>query len=112
MRPMEPASSLITQHPLLAPRSAATMTVSVPEIREPRRVETRQPDLSIVIVSWNNEREIADCLQSIRDHGDELQCEVFVVDNASRDATCDIVRQRFPEVRLIANADNRGFPAA
>jgi GT2 family glycosyltransferase len=68
------------------------------------------PDLSIVIVTWNNEREIADCLQSVRDAG--VTCEVFVVDNASRDATCQIVREQFPEVRLIANPDNRGFPAA
>jgi GT2 family glycosyltransferase len=88
------------------------MTVCVPESRQPERVETRQPDLSIVIVSWNNEREIADCLQSIRDHADELLCEVFVVDNASRDATCKIVRERFPEVHVIANPGNHGFPAA
>lgn len=88
------------------------MTLCVPEIHPSVRVDQRQPDLSIVIVTWNNEREIADCLQSIRDHADELQCEVFVVDNASRDATCQLVRERFPEVHLIANPDNRGFPAA
>ncbi len=88
------------------------MTVCVRERERPVDRVVRQPDLSIVIVTWNNEREIVDCLQSIRDCRDELQCEVFVVDNASRDATCALVRERFPEVRLIANEDNRGFPAA
>jgi len=65
-----------------------------------------------VIVSWNNEREIADCLQSIRDHTDGIPCEVWVVDNASRDGTCGLIREQFPEVCLIANRENRGFPIA
>jgi GT2 family glycosyltransferase len=69
-------------------------------------------DLSIVIVTWNNEREIVDCLQSIRDYADELECEVFVVDNASVDATCRLIGEQFPEVHLVANAVNCGFPAA
>jgi GT2 family glycosyltransferase len=88
------------------------MTTLTREIEQPTAVDRGRPDLSIVIVTWNNEREIGDCLQSIRDCADELQCELFVVDNASRDATCRLVRERFPEVHLIANPDNRGFPAA
>src|SRR5215212_4792237 len=88
------------------------MTICERESARPAGVRRQQPDLSIVIVTWNNEREIGDCLQSIRNHGDELQCEVFVVDNASRDRTCQIVREQYPEVHLIANADNKGFPAA
>src|SRR5262245_45697404 len=76
------------------------------------RSDTGMTDLSIVIVTWNNEREIGDCLQSIRDHAGGLQCEVWVVDNASRDGTVGLIREQFPEVRLIANSDNRGFPAA
>src|SRR5438034_2084879 len=100
------------------------LTEAHPSRKLPPRIAP--PDLSIVIVTWNNEREIADCLQSIRRSGDQafgrsgvqgdlpeyLTCEVFVVDNASRDRTCEIVREQFTEVRLIANADNRGFPAA
>jgi hypothetical protein len=37
---------------------------------------------------------------------------VVVVDNASADGTQDMVRNEFPAVELIANADNRGFAAA
>lgn len=87
-----------------------TVCEPVPDSLMPRA--PRAIDLSIVIVTWNNEDEISDCLQSLRDHAGGLQCEVFVVDNASRDSTCRLVRERFPEVRLIANRDNRGFPAA
>jgi len=38
--------------------------------------------------------------------------EIIVVDNASADGSVEMVRAEFPRVRLIANADNRGFPAA
>lgn len=88
------------------------MTVCSPHRVRRHPTDLQQPDLSIVIVTWNNEHEIADCLQSIRDHADGLECEVWVVDNASRDGTCGLIREQFPEARLIANPDNRGFPAA
>jgi GT2 family glycosyltransferase len=89
-----------------------SVTVSEPEPRASTSPRVSAADLSIVIVTWNNEREIADCLQSIRDDAGALHCELFVVDNASRDATCRLVREQFPEVHLLANPDNRGFPAA
>ncbi len=38
--------------------------------------------------------------------------EIIVVDNASADGSVEMVRAEFPRVRLIANVDNRGFPAA
>ncbi|MBI5653978.1 MAG: glycosyltransferase family 2 protein [Chloroflexi bacterium] len=41
-----------------------------------------------------------------------LSTEIFVVDNASRDASAAIVREKFPRVNLIANAENRGFATA
>jgi GT2 family glycosyltransferase len=88
------------------------MTTCAPSEDQRWRTAVARPDLSIVIVTWNNEHEIADCVQSIRDHAGGLQCEVWVVDNASRDGTCGLIREQFPEVHLIANRDNRGFPAA
>ena len=88
------------------------MTLDCLERMTERRPDVSTADLSIVIVSWNNEREIIDCLQSIRDYAGNLRCEVFVVDNASRDNTCRIIHEQFPDIYLIANSDNRGFPAA
>ena len=70
-----------------------------------------EPDVSVVIVSWNTLDLVLDCIESI---GRETSCrhEIILVDNASSDATAEVVGQRFPEVRLIANSTNRGFAAA
>ncbi len=66
-------------------------------------------DLSIIIVSWNTEEYLRACLESVYRNAGDLELEVIVVDNASRDGTVDMVRGGFPHVRLIANADNAGF---
>lgn len=68
-----------------------------------------QVDLSIVIVSYNVRDLLAQCLQSVVC---DLSPEVFVVDNASSDDSAAMVREKFPAVHLIANAENRGFAAA
>jgi GT2 family glycosyltransferase len=50
------------------------------------------------------------CLQSLL--ASEYPLQVIVVDNNSADGTVAHVRERYPEVRVIANADNRGFGRA
>ena len=67
-------------------------------------------DLSIVIVNWNVRDWLRRCLTSIQATGGP-EVEVIVVDNASSDGSADMVRAEFPHATLIANADNRGFPA-
>ncbi len=69
-------------------------------------------ELSIVIVSWNVKSLLRDCLSSIFAHKDELEIEVFVVDNASQDETCAMVRKHYPQVNLIQNKTNLGFTKA
>jgi len=69
-------------------------------------------DLSIVIVNWNVCDLVRQCLQSVFDTRRTTLVEVIVVDNASTDDSVDMVRTEFPRAHLIANADNRGFPAA
>lgn len=59
----------------------------------------------VVIVTYNSAGPIERCLQSCRD------LPVVVVDNASRDATCDLVRKH-PSVTLITNLHNIGFAGA
>ncbi|HEY4691642.1 MAG TPA: glycosyltransferase family 2 protein [Anaerolineae bacterium] len=68
-------------------------------------------DLSIVIVNWNVRELLRRCLTSIVSTGSPC-LEVIVVDNASSDDSAEMVRAEFPQVTLIANAENRGFPAA
>lgn len=72
-------------------------------------------DLSIVIVNWNTCDLLAECLRSIDRtvrSADELSVEVWVVDNASTDASVTMVHSQFSWVKLIENAKNVGFAAA
>jgi N-acetylglucosaminyl-diphospho-decaprenol L-rhamnosyltransferase len=69
-------------------------------------------DLGIVIVSWNTRDLLRDCLKSVQASEGDVSYRVIVVDNASPDGSADMVRQEFPDVMVIANDDNRGFPAA
>ena len=69
-------------------------------------------DLSVVIVSYNVRYFLEQTLVSVQRAAAGLAVEVWVVDNHSQDGSADLVRARFPEVRLIANADNPGFSTA
>ena len=70
------------------------------------------PNLSIIIVSYNTRELLAGCLESLRRVRDEVEFEVLVVDNASADGSAKMVRDRFPEARLIEAGRNAGFAAA
>lgn len=67
--------------------------------------------VSAIVVSYNGRRYLDDCLRTVLEQlvpGDEL----IVVDNASTDDSPDLVRERYPEARLVRNTENRGFAAA
>ncbi|HJN18434.1 MAG TPA: glycosyltransferase family 2 protein [Armatimonadota bacterium] len=65
--------------------------------------------ISLCIVSWNVRDDLLACLNSLPDASQDCPIETIVVDNASSDDTVDLLRERFPEVVLIANRENRGF---
>jgi GT2 family glycosyltransferase len=69
-------------------------------------------DLSIVIVSFNTEQLLQRCLDAVSADIQSLTAEIFVVDNASTDGSPQMVAQRYPHVKLIANERNVGFAAA
>jgi N-acetylglucosaminyl-diphospho-decaprenol L-rhamnosyltransferase len=71
-------------------------------------------DLSIIIVNWKVRDLLRACLDSIYAEAEmpREQFEVVVVDNDSRDGSVEMVRNEFPQVRLIPNADNPGFGRA
>ncbi len=69
-------------------------------------------NLTIVIVNWNACEELMACLASIEQHRGALSVETIVVDNASSDGSLEVIREAFPQVVLIANQDNIGFPRA
>lgn len=71
-------------------------------------------DLSIVIVSYNTEKLLDDCLSSlIRSLRDApFTTEILVVDNISKDGTREMLRKKYPEVITILNNENIGFGRA
>jgi N-acetylglucosaminyl-diphospho-decaprenol L-rhamnosyltransferase len=68
--------------------------------------------VSVVIVTWNARPVLLECLEALRSHPPSIPWDVVVVDNASTDGTVAAVRQEMPWVRVIANTENRGLPAA
>lgn len=73
---------------------------------------TTAPEISIVIPSWNGREVLAGCLESVRRTRGAVALEVLVVDNASTDATVEMLRARFPEVGILENPTNEGFARA
>lgn len=69
-------------------------------------------DVSVIVVNWNTREILRDCLASTFQETKSLKMEVIVIDNASSDGSVEMVREKFPEVILIANTENRGFAAA
>ena len=68
--------------------------------------------LSIVIVNYNVQYFLEQCLLSVKRAIEKIDAEVFVVDNASADGSVEMVKQKFPFVKLIANQNNVGFSKA
>ncbi|MDX9847095.1 MAG: glycosyltransferase [Tenuifilaceae bacterium] len=68
--------------------------------------------LSVVIVNYNVKYFLEQCLISVFNAAKDIDTEVFVVDNASADGSCQMVRNRFPSVKLIENTENHGFSYA
>jgi len=68
--------------------------------------------LSVIIVNYNVEYFLDQCLSSVRKALGNIQGEVFVVDNNSIDGSNAMVRDKYPEVKLIANKKNVGFSTA
>ncbi len=68
--------------------------------------------LSVVIVNYNVEHFLEQCLLSVRKAMQSVDGEVFVVDNNSIDGSVKMVKNKFPEVKLLANNNNLGFSKA
>lgn len=69
-------------------------------------------DLSIIIVNFNSKNLLKDCLQSINQNIRKISYEIIVIDNHSSDGSPDMVKNEFPQVKLIKNLENLGFAKA
>src|SRR6266513_108436 len=70
------------------------------------------PEVSIVIVSFNTRDITKQCLASIFEFTKGVVFEIIVVDNGSVDGSPEIIEAEFPSVRMIRNDRNTGFAAA
>lgn len=68
--------------------------------------------LSVIIVNYNVKAYLEQCLRSVFEAMKGMDGEVFVVDNLSTDGSVEMVLEKFPGVRLIANKENVGFSRA
>lgn len=69
-------------------------------------------ELSIIIVNWNSEKYIRQCLKSIYKNIKRINVEIIVVDNASYDGCKKILENEYPKVRFIQSEQNLGFAGA
>ncbi|MGB5811137.1 MAG: glycosyltransferase family 2 protein [Polyangiales bacterium] len=70
-----------------------------------------QPDLSVVILSWNTRALTASCIDALLRDRAQPECEttreIIVVDNGSEDDSADYIAAHYPDVVLVRNPDNR-----
>jgi GT2 family glycosyltransferase len=70
------------------------------------------PDMSVILVCWNNREYLEPCLNSLYAAGLHSSFDVVVVDNGSRDGSQAMLREKFPGVQLIQNNHNAGLGKA
>ncbi len=68
--------------------------------------------LSVVILNYNVRYFLELCLQSVEAALGTIPSEIIVIDNNSKDGSCEMVKAKFPSVVLIENSSNVGFSKA
>jgi len=66
--------------------------------------------LSVIILNYNVRYFLEQCVLSVQKALENIDSEIIVVDNNSSDDSCEMMKQRFPNVKLIENKENSGFP--
>lgn len=66
--------------------------------------------LSVIILNYNVRYFLELCVLSVQSALETIDGEIIVIDNNSSDDSCAMMKQRFPNVKLIQNSENVGFP--
>ena len=66
--------------------------------------------LSVIILNYNVRFFLEQCVASVQEALTNIDSEIIVVDNDSSDDSCEMIKSRFPNVKLIKNNSNLGFP--
>lgn len=69
-------------------------------------------DVSIIVVSYNTCELLKNCIDSIYKNTKNIEFEIIVSDNGSKDNSVEMLKTLFPKVILIENNENLGFGAA
>ena len=69
-------------------------------------------DISIIIVNWKVKKLLKKCLDSILKYKEDLDIEIFVIDNNSNDGSLEMITSNYPEVNMISLFINSGFAKA
>ncbi len=66
--------------------------------------------LSVIILNYNVRYFLELCVLSVQCALENIDGEIIVVDNNSSDDSCAMIKKRFPNVKLVENKENLGFP--
>ena len=66
--------------------------------------------LSVIILNYNVRYFLEQCVFSVQRALENIDGEIIVIDNNSSDDSCAMMKEKFPDVKLIENKENAGFP--
>lgn len=69
-------------------------------------------DVSIILVSYNTKELTRNCIKSIYEKAQGLKYDIWLIDNASSDGSQEMIKEEFPDVKLIESSENLGFGRA
>src|SRR6187402_463774 len=65
--------------------------------------------LSVIILNYNVRYFLELCVLSVESALKNIDSEIIIVDNDSQDESCEMIKKRFPKIKLIQNSQNFGF---
>lgn len=72
-------------------------------------MENNKRKLSIVILNFNTGDYLLKCLKSLWSLKEDIQLNIWVVDNGSVDESLEIARKNFPQLKYLETRENLGF---
>ncbi len=66
--------------------------------------------LSVIILNFNVRYFLEQCVLSVQKALEGIEGEIIIVDNNSSDDSCAMMHERFPQIKLLQNKENVGFP--
>lgn len=78
-------------------------------VQDTTTIGMKAPLCSVCIANYNGEALLPDCIDSVLQQECDFDVEIIVHDDASKDASVDLLRDRYPQVKIIESAENVGF---